>query len=126
MTDTTKPTPQPTPPEDLRELARQHPGLVVAGGVAIGLLVGALLPRKAGSRFARGVMGIAATAGEVGLALSSQARQRAEDGLRHGRERLADLSSDTTRTVQARSGQARDLGLKLATQAVKMAAKARR
>lgn len=125
MTDTPK-TDAPTPPEDLRELARQHPGVVIAGGVVLGLVVGALVPRKAGSKFARNAMALAATAGEVGLALSSQAKDRAGDGLRHGRERLADLSADTGRVVKARSGQARAAGLKIAAEAVKLASKARR
>ena len=124
-TDTVNPT-QPSPPEDLRDLVRQHPGLVVAGGVVLGLIVGALLPRRAGSKFARNAMALAATAGEIGLALSTQAKDRAEDGLRHGRDRLIDLSADTSRAMRQRSGQARDVGLKLADKAAKLAAKTRR
>ena len=39
------------PPEDYRTLAGEYPWLAMAAGLGVGLLAGALVPKKAGSQF---------------------------------------------------------------------------
>jgi len=109
------------PPQSLGDLAREHPGLVLAGGLLAGLVVGALIPRRGGSRLLRNAASLAAVAGELAVVFGEQARERAGDT----REKLADLSEkagDASRRVaragRERSHDARDASLKLARKAV--------
>jgi ElaB/YqjD/DUF883 family membrane-anchored ribosome-binding protein len=79
---------------------RDHPGLVVAGGVAVGLVAGALLSRGTGRRLAKHAMTIAEIAGTASLALGKDALERAEDAggeLRKQGEALAGRASDGLR-----------------------------
>lgn len=109
------------PPQTLADIAREHPGLVLAGGLLAGLVVGALIPRRTGSRLLRNAASVAAVAGELAVVFGEQARERAGET----REKLADLTEkagDATRRA-ARAGRerghdARDAGLKLARKAV--------
>ena len=47
---------------------KDHPGLVVAGGLAVGLLAGALFAPRAGGRIARGAKALAEAADNAGEA----------------------------------------------------------
>lgn len=66
--------PDASPPEDYRSLAAEYPWLAMAAGAGLGLLAGALLPKRAGRRLGQRALGLAFAAGEVGLALSAKAR----------------------------------------------------
>jgi hypothetical protein len=87
MTDTTKTrlparraaTRPDERPESLAALAQRHPGLLLAGGLAAGLLAAALLPRGTGRRLAKGAMAAAAVGSELGLGLAHKARDTAHD-----------------------------------------------
>jgi hypothetical protein len=57
----------------LAEIAQDHPGLLLAGGLAAGLALGALLPRKPVRKAARGTAHLAEFFGAAGLALGRQA-----------------------------------------------------
>jgi hypothetical protein len=57
---------------------REHPAVFIAGGVALGVVIGALIPKRTGSSVAKRALALAATAGEIGLAASRQAREGAE------------------------------------------------
>lgn len=110
------------PPARLTDLARDHPGLVLAGGLAIGFVVGALMPRRGGGRLLRNAASLAAVAGELAMAFGEQARERADNT----RGRIIDLShkAGSAGRRAARSGlekgdEAREVGLKLARKAVK-------
>ena len=81
--------PSDEPPGDLAALARQYPAALFAGGLAIGLLAGALIPRTGASRIGKRAMGYAATAGELALALGAAAR-RGTDSI----EPVANAASD--------------------------------
>lgn len=133
MTDDDKTLPAITtppagePPEDFSALARQYPGLLLAGGIAIGLVAGALLPRKAGGKLAGRAAALAAVAGELGLALSQSAREKAGDAAREGRAKLAELGdSEQARRVRSAGSDARSAGLRLARKAVEAAVSAAR
>jgi ElaB/YqjD/DUF883 family membrane-anchored ribosome-binding protein len=121
------------PPEDVRSLAGQYPWLTVAAGAGMGLLLGALLPKKAGSKLGKRAITLATIGAELGLALSKQARERAGEAGRNGLARLGDLgetigenTGEFRRRAGRAAGSARSTGLTLARQAIKLAARARR
>jgi hypothetical protein len=107
------------PPEDYRSLIAEYPWLAVAAGVGLGLLAGALTPKRTGSRLGKRAVGLAIAASELGLALSKQAGERAGD---FGRESLAIAKEGT---AQARSS-ARSTSATIAREAIKLVARVRR
>lgn len=117
------PTPLPPrdayPPEDYRSLAREYPWLAMAAGMGVGLLAGALIPKKAGSKFGKRALGLVVMAGELGLALTRQTGEKASEA---GREGLAKAKDGTS---QFRSS-ARGAGAMLAREAIQLVARARK
>lgn len=103
--------PDGEPPEGVIGLIADYPGLAIAAGVGIGLLAGALLPRSAGRKLARGAVFLASAGGEIGLALGKQALQAADQATREGREKISETASEVAQTV---TGRATDLGHKAA------------
>lgn len=97
------------PPEDYRTLAGEYPWLAVAAGLGMGLLAGALVPKKAGSQFTRRALSLAMVAGELALALSKQ-----------GNGSPAKDAGPTPKAKQASTG------VTLAREAIRLAARARR
>lgn len=125
-----EPLPDAYPPEDYRSLALEYPMLVLAAGLGAGLLAGALLPKKAGRKLGGRALALASVAGELAIALGSQARDAAGEGAREGlaavSEKTAPIRQRAARAAgSARSG-ARSAGLVLAREALRLAAKARR
>jgi ElaB/YqjD/DUF883 family membrane-anchored ribosome-binding protein len=114
------------PPEDLRGLAREHPLLILAAGAGAGLLIGALLPKRAGSRTASRALGLAAAGAELAIALSRNAREAASDGARDGLHMLEESSASLRRRAGTASRQARGTGIRLAGEAIKLAARLRK
>lgn len=66
---------------------REHPGLTIAGGIAVGLIIGALLPKGRGRKLARRAVQLAEVAGASGLAFGRHARDRVESAGSSLRER---------------------------------------
>lgn len=120
------PLPDAWPPEDYRSLAREYPWLTVAAGFGLGLLAGALLPKRAGSKLGKRAMAVATVAAEMGLALSREARdsagEKARDGLARVEQGTAPLRQRAGRAGQA----ARGTGMRLAGQAIKLASRLRK
>ena len=65
--------PDAEPPEQLSMLAGEYIGLSIAGGLVLGLVVGALLPRGPGRKLSRRALKLAALAGEAALVLGQRA-----------------------------------------------------
>ncbi len=108
------------PPEDYRSLIAEYPWLAVAAGMGMGLLAGALAPKKAGSgKFGRRALGLAMAAGELGLALSKQAGERAGEA---GRDRLNRAKEGTAQVRMT----AANTGAKIAREAIKLVVRARK
>lgn len=110
-----------------------HPGLIVAGGLAAGLLAGALLPKAARRSVTGRAAALAAAASEIGLAFGKQALEKAEGAGKEGRARLHDWgdtlgekAGDARRKAEDASTYLRDAGLILAKKAIELAATARR
>ncbi|MET0588707.1 MAG: hypothetical protein ABWZ75_09310 [Novosphingobium sp.] len=111
--------------ESIGDLFRKHPAAFIAGGVALGIIAGALLPRGTGRRLAKGAVVLATTAGEAGLALSRNARDKAEDLGREGRDALERNAGAAQRRAAELADNARTTGAKLVDQVVELASKVR-
>lgn len=130
------PVPAPTEPEkgpSLAELARQRPGLVIGGGLLVGLLAGALIPRGAAGKLARGAASAAALGSEVGLALARQARgtarhaaQEASGQLREIEGRASDSARRLGRGTASAAGSAGSTALDLARAGLNLLASLKR
>lgn len=78
--------PEGEPPETYTELGKDYPVALVAGGLAIGLLAGALLPRGFGRRVARSMVTAAAITGEISRKYGGQVVNVAGEAGRDSRE----------------------------------------
>jgi len=95
---------------NLKTLARDHAGLLVAGGVAAGALLAiALTPSSTRRKLAERAMTAATTAGEAGLKLGRQGAEKLE-GLGEVIVENADAAKD--RATKA-AGDAKGAGLEL-------------
>ena len=117
--------PDAYPPESYRSLAGEYPWLAIAAGAGAGLLLGALLPRRFTGKVGRRALAIATVAGELGLALSKQAREAASDaaseGLEYADEKTAPIRARASRMAGTAGEQARDAGLAIVEFATKVA-----
>lgn len=138
VTPPVRPTlPDAHPPQDYRSLAAEYPWLSVAGGLAAGLLLGALLPKAAGSKLGRRAMGFASVAAELGLALSRQARDAAGDAAETSATRIgeighridegtAELRGRARRQAGVAASSTRSAGQRVVREAIRIATKARK
>lgn len=130
-------SPQETPDQEgVGELIRKHPAAFIAGGIILGIVAGALLPRGTGRRLAKGATAAAVAAGQAGLHFSQHARETAEDLTREGRDalernaqaaqrRATELADSARGTSSRLAGNARETGSRLVEQAVELASRVR-
>lgn len=69
--------------------AKEHPVATVAGGLALGLLIGALTPK--GRKLSRRAGGFAMTLAELGAVYATEMLDKAGDAAVAGKDRLEDL-----------------------------------
>lgn len=74
--------------ETLTNQIKQHPGLALAGGLVLGVLASALLPRGSARRLAKGAVAAVAVGSEAGMALARQTRDTARSAAGGAGERL--------------------------------------
>lgn len=113
--------PEANPPEQLSNLLGEYPGLAIAAGLGIGLLAGALLPRSAGRKLARGAFFLASTGGELGLILGKQALHKADAATREGREKLGETAVEAAHKAADAGRKAADVGRKAGVEAQRVA-----
>lgn len=77
----------------LSTVAREHPLLLIAGGLAIGVAVSALIPRSPTRRLSRNAAGFLVMLADLGVSYSRQALENGEEARRAGREKLAELGN---------------------------------
>ena len=118
--------PDASPPETYRGLAGEHPWLAVAAGLGLGVLAGSLLPKGLGGKAGRRLLGAAAAAAELGFALSKQARDKAEGGARDGLALIDDSTAPLRQRATRSARSARSTGVRLAGEAIKLAARLRK
>lgn len=124
--------PDAYPPESYRSLAAEYPWLIVATGASLGLLAGAILPKRFGGKLGGRLLTAATLAAELGLSLSKSAAGSASEStdekpattLTSG-EIAAGTARLRQRAVQS-AGSARSTGLMLAGEAIRLVARARR
>jgi hypothetical protein len=75
----------------LTTLAREHPLLLIAGGLAIGVAISALIPRSPTRRLSKNAIGFLAMITELGVSYSRQALDG--DAGRAGKDKLAELGN---------------------------------
>lgn len=112
--------------ESAGSVVHRHPVAFIAGGVALGLIAGALLPRGTGRKLAKGAVAAAATVGQAGLQFSHHARDTAEDLSREGRDAFERNSAVAQRRAAELAENARHTGSRLVEQAVELASRVRR
>jgi hypothetical protein len=113
----TKRIPASEPPESLAGLIRQHPGIVVVGGLALGVALGVLLPKTVKSKLSARGGTLAAMAGEIGLSLLT----KADEAMRESRDKMGELGESTSQIAGDAAASARSNGLRLAKKAVELA-----
>lgn len=124
--------PDRDPPEGYKALALDYPFTLILGGLALGAIAGALLPRSATRKLGRGAVVAAGVAGELGLAYGRQALETAVEVSGGGREKLGALGEklmELGETVGAgasdAAGSARDTGLKIVRQVIRLTSQLR-
>lgn len=104
----------PGPPEGFKALALDYPFALVAGGVAVGVLIGALLPRRQASRLSRPLLAAVGAASEFGLAYAQKAMARAADAAHEasvaGGQLLTAAAERTDDLAEATADRASDYG----------------
>ena len=139
--------PEAAPPEGIRALAMDYPFAMILGGVALGAVAGALIPRAAGRRLTQGALAAATVAGELGLAYGKHALEAtgeaAASASKEGRqllsglgERIEDLSGTVGQSATHAGKRAadaageaaevaRDVGMRIAQQVIRLITQAR-
>lgn len=88
--------PKQDPPEGVRALAMDYPFALMLGGLAVGVVIGALIPKGTARKLSRGAISAATVAGELGMTYGRNtldaANETAAIVTREGRQRLDDLS----------------------------------
>ena len=82
-----------TPLDKLTSVAREHPLLVVLGGLAIGVAISTLIPRSPTRRLSKNALGFLTTVAELGIAYGRQALDAAEEAGVPTRERLGEFGN---------------------------------
>ncbi len=98
--------PKREPPEGVRALAMDYPFALMLGGLAVGVVVGAFIPKGTARRLTRGAIAAATVAGDLGMTYGRNTLDAASDTAatvtREGRQKLDDLSgilADLSETV---------------------------
>lgn len=73
--------------------AREHPLLLIAGGLAIGAALSTLVPRSPTRRLSKKTIAFMASMAEFGIAYGREALEAAEEAAQQGKAKLTELSS---------------------------------
>lgn len=121
---------EPSATDKIVTFAREHPALLVAGGLVLGAVAAAVFRGRTGGRgtrsassLAQRAVALAATAGEIGLSLSRQARDGAEHVAEEGRKRISHDSSVVRHHAARIAHDARGTGKRIAEEARRLASR---
>lgn len=80
--------------DKLSTVAREHPILLIAGGLAIGVALSTLIPRSPTRKLSKNAIAMLATVAELGIAYGKQAMETADEVAQGARDEL-DRFGDT-------------------------------
>lgn len=86
--------------DSFTQFAKAHPLTVVAGGLAVGVLISAMFKGSPTRKLGGKAAGIAAIGAEMALTYAQQALDAAEDAGRAGAEKLEDLGDSVGDTAR--------------------------
>lgn len=101
---TPEPETNPGPQSSLPGFVQEHPGITIAGGIAIGVIAAALLPRRSRKFVAEKSTAMADAVSAAGLMLYREAVDRAEaagEGVRDMADRVS--KTDLVKTVSQKT-----------------------
>jgi hypothetical protein len=81
------------PIDRLTSVAKEHPLLVVLGGLAIGVAISTLIPRSPTRKLSKNALGFLTTVAELGIAYGRQALENADEASQPTRERLGEFGN---------------------------------
>lgn len=103
--------PEPTPSEKAISFVKEHPVLTVAGGVAAGLLISALIPRSFSRKLAKRAYGLAEAGATAAAAFGHEAAEAAEDGGKIARKKASVIAHRAERLGEKAASKAERLGI---------------
>ena len=106
-----------TPSEKAVSFVKRHPVLTIAGGLAIGLAVSSLFPRRIGRKAVRRSLRLAETGAAAALSLGNEALERAEDGGAVARKKARVLAAQAEKIGERAASRAERLSKKAADRA---------
>lgn len=77
--------------DQITSFAREHPLLLVAGGLAIGVALSALVPRSPTRKLSKKTVALLGAIAEFGIAYGREAMDAAEEAGRQGKAKLVEL-----------------------------------
>jgi hypothetical protein len=107
---TTATTP-PTASERAIAFVKKHPVLTIAGGIAAGVAISALLPRKGGRKLARKAAGLAEAAGAAAVMFGRETSEKAHHLGHEARHKAEALASRAEKAGGAAAGNLEKVGL---------------
>lgn len=119
----------PAPTNGLTDQIKAHPGLALAGGLALGMIASALLPKGTARKLAKGAAAAAAVGSEAGLTLARQARETARNAAGEAGEHLekaGEGASQLRRRAASASSSAASAGIDLTRAALRLLGTLRR
>lgn len=98
------------PSDKVVAFVKEHPVLTVAGGIAVGLAVSALLPRKGSRKLAKRAFGLAEVAGSAALTLGRNFTEKAEEAGSKAGKRAGILSHQAEKFGESAADKVSHLG----------------
>jgi uncharacterized membrane protein YebE (DUF533 family) len=92
--------------------AREHPVLLIAGGIAVGAVIAALLPRGTTRRLAKGAAGLAEIASVAGIAFGRDALERAAHASETARDKAGHFGDSARDSAGRIARKASEIGTK--------------
>lgn len=119
----TRPEPT-TPSEKAVQFVKEHPMLTIAGGIAAGLLISAVIPRRANRSLSKRAMRIAEAGAAAALSFGQETFDKAEDGGILARKKAKVFAHQAEKFGERASARAERLGALAAERAERLSANA--
>ena len=102
---------EPTPSEKIIGFVRKHPVATVAGGIAIGVAISALLPRKSGRKLLGRAVNLAEAAGAASVMFGRETSEKAQGLGREAKNKAGELASRAGEAGDATAARLEKIGL---------------